>query len=305
MQRSELIALLALVGLAAGHPIGIIAHAQQPTGAGQPNTASEPEPAVPPLPAEDQLQRIAAALEAANAESDPAAAHRHAQDDLKAQESMAASTFWMAILTVGSLLVSCAALIALYRSLSQTRTAINDNKIIGRAQVRAYLSIIRLRAPQEGPYALMYDIANHGSSPARGLISEHALWFPLPSGALHPLVQVPEGQQPDFLSDLGSEPEAVSFRDVMLGDAMLRQHIRGLPRMHPARLVARLRYRDVFDRYFECTYVSDFYRSGHDTASNELDYARVQSREIEIDKERYEKRDQVTIPDWASTVPKT
>lgn len=63
------------------------------------------------------------------------------EQDLKAQQDMA---FWALMTTVvgaGGFILSFGGLIMLWRSLRQTREAINNDREVGHAQVRAYISI--------------------------------------------------------------------------------------------------------------------------------------------------------------------
>lgn len=70
-------------------------------------------------------------------------ANREAQRsnyDLRAQQEMARWAYVIALLTIGSLVISSGGLIALLISLNQTRTAIGNTREIGEAQTRAYLT---------------------------------------------------------------------------------------------------------------------------------------------------------------------
>lgn len=291
MQRSVLIALMAMLGLAFGPPLFAKSHAQQPANPDQVAAPNKQQPPAP-VPVEDHLRRIATALEAANAQGDPAAENQRAKDDLEAQESMAASAYGMSVLTCISLIVSIAALIALFRSLRQTSRAIQDNREMGEAQTRAYLSVVRLRAPQSGPHALVYEISNQGASPARGVDSHHDIYWPDGEGQWVKL-QAEGGAREPFRGDVGDVPEEVV---VALNALDIRLLVRRLTKDRPARIVVRLKYRDVFGKCFEYVHGCEFYRLVSDEGSDALLYSRVTSTQSEIGEEAYQRDDPMPNP---------
>lgn len=118
-------------------------------------------------------------------------AEQHDEEDLIAQQDMAEWAFWLLLASVTGLIVSVSGLAALFVSLYQTRTAIKDNRVIGEAQVRCYLSIRDVyiafggdlpggasikpgdASPDQLSPTIFLDIENHGQSPAK-----RVLWTP-------------------------------------------------------------------------------------------------------------------------------
>lgn len=238
----------------------------------------------------DQHQRAAAAVVETPTENVGA--------EVRAQQLAAQAAVWTAAISGVGLVVSVAGLIAVYWSLRQTRKAIRDNREIGEAQTRAYLSIVNFRAPQSGPSALRYAIANQGTTPAREVVGEHGIWLPAPGGELAPVFMTKTDRR-SFASDVGSNPEEVAVPNASQAGRDFRSIIQAVQRERPARLVVRCRYRDVFGLCHEYVYVCDFYRETSDTNDDELTYRRIYSRETTIDESQYFAGDPVAIPQWA------
>jgi hypothetical protein len=99
---------------------------------------------------------------------------QRANQDLKAQQEMAEWAYALLLLSIGGLVISGCGLIALFVSLSQTRTVIKDTREIGEAQVRAYLSAIECEVSElklsnvNGDMGVAVEILinNSGQSPA-------------------------------------------------------------------------------------------------------------------------------------------
>lgn len=95
-------------------------------------------------------------------------ARNNDNQDLQAQQQMAFWALVMAIVSGGSLVISGIALAALIDSLNQTRTAIRNDREIGEAQARAYLSIVRISIGIGVDYSIIFQVSvtNSGHSPA-------------------------------------------------------------------------------------------------------------------------------------------
>jgi hypothetical protein len=112
---------------------------------------------------------------------------QHNDRDLQAQQQMAFWALVAAIIAACSLFVSIVGLGFIWQSLKQTRTAITNDREIGEAQVRAYLTVEipdnHSYAPRPGkPFSAELHIKNAGQSPAlrvRHLAGLMPLEFPL------------------------------------------------------------------------------------------------------------------------------
>jgi hypothetical protein len=95
---------------------------------------------------------------------------QRANQDLKAQQEMAEWAYALLLLSVGGLVVSGCGLIALFVSLSQTRTVIKDTREIGEKQIRAYLSSDAIKIifdhNTQAILEIKYSWKNFGQSPA-------------------------------------------------------------------------------------------------------------------------------------------
>lgn len=94
-------------------------------------------------------------------------------EDLQAQKDMAYWGMVMFFTSIASLIISLGGLVALINSLSQTRTAIQNDREIGEAQARAYLSFSKIDAVFEnhngGPFVSIRFrpyLKNTGNTPA-------------------------------------------------------------------------------------------------------------------------------------------
>lgn len=163
MKLGLIVGLLAL-GLVAGQPICGDASAQQPAAQNKPNAPAQPEPAEL-SPILDRIDRIATALETANANEDREGDDKRADQDLQAQKDMAQWAFWLLLTSVVSLAIGVFGLFAVYWSLSQTRRAIQDNRISSRGNLSLDLKVASLfdDHPEARP-AVHGQIANTGQS---------------------------------------------------------------------------------------------------------------------------------------------
>jgi hypothetical protein len=92
--------------------------------------------------------------------------------DLEAQQNMAYWALWLLIASVFGLIISAVGVALLIASLRQTREAINDTKVIGQAEVRAYLVVEKAVAggndnDQARPQDIVLHIRNVGATPAQ------------------------------------------------------------------------------------------------------------------------------------------
>lgn len=99
-------------------------------------------------------------------------AERDTNEDLKAQKDMAFWSKWMLIVSGIGLGFSFVGLVALMDSLNQTRSAIRNDREVGQAQVRAYLTVesaaITAHPHDAGVFwDLQVRISNSGQSPAK------------------------------------------------------------------------------------------------------------------------------------------
>jgi hypothetical protein len=106
-------------------------------------------------------------------------ANREAQRskyDLQAQQEMAEWAYAIALLTIVSTVIGAIGLVALFASLFQTRTSIKDNREMGEAQTRAYLTASggTYRIERHGIY-FQPRFRNTGSSPAKRITTKSKL----------------------------------------------------------------------------------------------------------------------------------
>lgn len=96
-----------------------------------------------------------------------------AEQDLKAQQHMAFWAMWTFIAGLGSAIVAMLGLLALAYSIFQIRTSINNDREIGHAQVRAYVSVVPGQIEElfeiGKKIPIEFKIRNDGASPAKNL----------------------------------------------------------------------------------------------------------------------------------------
>tara|TARA_R110002074_G_C12415655_1_gene655446 strand:+ start:216 stop:1082 length:867 start_codon:yes stop_codon:yes gene_type:complete len=106
------------------------------------------------------------------------AAKQATNKDLQAQQDMALWSKWTFFVGTFGVFVSILGLGFLFVSLSQTRTAIKDNREIGEAQVRAYLSVDGATWEYSSyDFSCPVLIKNYGQSPAQEVSIEFALFY--------------------------------------------------------------------------------------------------------------------------------
>jgi hypothetical protein len=99
-----------------------------------------------------------------------AASHENqrAEYDLDAQEGMYRWARWMTAVSAFGTLLTGIGLVFVWQSLRQTREAINNDREIGHAQVRAYVSLSNGKVARGADYVTFISrVVNNGSSPAR------------------------------------------------------------------------------------------------------------------------------------------
>ena len=159
-------------------------------------------PPSPPAILERTLERIARALEAANAKSDPPEETERAKADLRAQQAMANWAFWVFVATGTQVIVGGIGIFFIWRTLRQNRTATRAAVIAANAAERStqlaqenfekierpYLFVFDLmagnirKAPSGVAPYVEYDVANFGKTPA--IIDVVAIGFELTDGKI-------------------------------------------------------------------------------------------------------------------------
>lgn len=152
-------------------------------------TQSQPEPkhdTGPSLPVtvQNDIQRIARALEAANAKQESTRERERAEQDLRDQDNMAKWAFWMFLVGGGELLLTAIGVFLVWRTLLHTRDAavaardaVIETRSTGEAQTRAYLNIVKASVyfmqPRHHP-VIEIQVLNYGLSPAYDFV-----WNPI------------------------------------------------------------------------------------------------------------------------------
>jgi hypothetical protein len=209
----------------------------------------------------DDIQRLCPhgdIAERAKCEAEIIKATREAQHDahdLNAQRDSANWGFWMMMATGAGLAVSGIGLAALFVSLSQTRTAIKDNREIGEAQVRAYLILEGIdfefgKAIASGQFseinAVQFKWRNRGDSPAKNVKLQAFYDFVSPGDCDSPLpetigflAEMPFGQS-GMSRGQGKicQGPGPSIENLMLWHAGKREFL----------LYCAATYKDVFDK---------------------------------------------------------
>jgi hypothetical protein len=262
--RSGLIAVAFLIG-----SVWLIAaaHSQPKQGADthadtqQPKTEvkQEPQPVIPTV-IQDDIARIARALEAANAHPNAATEEQQARDNLKAQQDIALWAEIMLFIAGGEILVTLIGVGLVGLTLSATRRAANaaeqsvsETRRIGEAQTRAYVTIkqasITFMMDVQNPL-VTFIATNSGQSPARNYIWNVAVQYPEPSiNKCFVLIDERwlQGTGMDIPAGSDSPPENV----MISAPAKI-----AIERPHPGttvtvvRVKIDFRYTDVFDRHW-------------------------------------------------------
>ena len=151
--RSAVILIL-IAATAYAQPTGRNGSAQPCAQPRQAQPITNPNPSLPPA-VQDDLNRIAGALEASNAHPEATAEQQRAQDDLKAQQDMAKWAKFMFWAATAETLVTLVGVILVWLTLNATWAAKGEAKraadaaektvdtmqTFGRQELRAYLSV--------------------------------------------------------------------------------------------------------------------------------------------------------------------
>ena len=135
-----------------------------------------PPPSTLPLSVQDDIGRIARALEAANTNPNSAAEEQRAADTLKAQQDIAAWTRLIyiaasigAAMAVAGVALAGFALATARKAIGTAATALQETRKVGEAQIRAYLAIeavtIAVRR-DSNCFKVTFAARNLGNSPA-------------------------------------------------------------------------------------------------------------------------------------------
>ena len=120
MLRSYRLVVIAALALALSCPVTEAAHAQRGTAEDQSDRSAQPFASDD---IENQLGRIAGALEAAQANPVADAEEKRAKDDLQAQQDMARYALWMFFATALTAFLTAAGVLLIWRTLIHTRRA--------------------------------------------------------------------------------------------------------------------------------------------------------------------------------------
>lgn len=179
----------------------------------------------------------------------PETGEKYTKYDLRAQQDMAEWTYALLLFTVAGTIVGITGLAALFWSLWQTRTVINDTREIGEKQVRAYLAYDgSFLSPTKRDFVFIFH--NYGSTPAfsANIFVEYA-------------VAAADSEETDiawhqhfYLEPMTIAPNQPMKRMCDIGDSntdLLRKFERENVWFY-ARLA--LQYRDIFDVIHETEY---------------------------------------------------
>jgi hypothetical protein len=148
--------------------------------------APQPKPVVPSV-IQNDIDRIAHALEAANNKQPTTDEKQRTERDLEAEENIAKWGMWLVFVGGFEALITAAGVFLVWRTLraswaaaAAAEKAVTETRRIGEAQVRAYLSIQTVRVqfrndwlPGEAFPSVEIGASNSGQSPAR-----YFLWRP-------------------------------------------------------------------------------------------------------------------------------
>jgi hypothetical protein len=161
-------------------------NAQKP----KPEVKQEPRPLIPPV-IQDDIARIANALEAANAHPNAATEQQQARDNLKAEQDIARWAKIMLYIAGGEITATLIGvtlvgltLVAARRAATAAEQAVAETRRIGEAQVRAYVSVDEARINfltyfQDGEAHPLLEIVakNAGQSPAKNFIWQPTMQY--------------------------------------------------------------------------------------------------------------------------------
>lgn len=217
-----------------------------------------------------------------------AASHeqKHTEADLRAQQSVAASTtglFWIGII---SFITGGIGLALLYENLRMVqaqiaidRQAATDeaerlhaqldkmdqaNDIVRKNawdQARAYVSVGSYVAVRDGANCFSFEMVNRGQTPARGIKVYFEIETP-PNPDLPTLTEIitPTDGLVHSTFDLGKDqPHLITAPNDASGSRRVRMS-RPMPRSEPTKFMLNVRYGDVFGRFYEILVECDFTR---------------------------------------------
>lgn len=181
--------------------------------------------------------------------------------DLVAQETVAkwaAPTFAVSLF---SAMISAGALVGLYFSLQQTRTALTDNRELGEAGLRSYVDVQDVEFSSDGQ-AIIVRLANTGQTPALGLRVSVRL-ARVPKGEVSTNVEMLGRSDMKTFSGMGCGD--LSTREVRVEPLAGREHIREFTNNIPPKgemclVLGRVEYLDVFSKVWATGFA--FYRAG-------------------------------------------
>jgi hypothetical protein len=194
MSRRYWLPLIAVVGLTLpvhAQSVGNQSAHKPSATQGAPKPKADAPPAIS-VAVQDDIKRIARALETANDKPESAAEKSRAEQDLQAQKDMvtwARGMFWAGVaellLTVAGVLLiwrtlraSWAAAREAKRAADAAHTALEDSRISSEQQLRAYVNVSKMRAKLEGNLLWFKIIfVNAGQTPAHGLRSAMNIWM--------------------------------------------------------------------------------------------------------------------------------
>lgn len=224
----KLILIVVLAASLAAHANDVSHHARSAQSAAQAQTQpkANPQPSLP-MAVQNNVERIARALEAANTKQESADERQRAEQDLRDQDSMANWAFWMFLVGLGEILLTAVGVFLVWRTLIHTRDAavaardaVTETRRIGEAQVRAYLSCASARFDINEVWVVAVPvIKNLGQSPAIDVQIQG--WL----GVMSP----PKQEGASFVTLLGSIPASGERTATLLwGKKADDPHIMGL-----------------------------------------------------------------------------
>jgi hypothetical protein len=161
--------VLVAVGIALAYPVYQAGSAERGPTDSQSSVQPERNP-TSPSPAENDLRRIASALEAANSNPDAKRENERADRDLEAQEGMERWAFWMLLAAVTGTVLTVIGVIFIWRTLVHTRRAAvysgiaaRQAKLANRAAIAAVEVTQDAASAQLRPYVYFVDDPDYKS----------------------------------------------------------------------------------------------------------------------------------------------
>lgn len=180
--------------------------------------------------------------------------------NLEAQQTVAYWAFPMFLATGLSVIVSAVALGGLFSSLRQTKLAIQDNRELGEAQIRAYVEAEAVSFASDGD-ALIIGLLNMGQTPVLSFDVTTEI-LAVPEKQITKNIRLPIGRKKSFdgigCGEHGRRPVKVSPTG---GAELIVRFVSNIPPAGMACLIlGRIDYTDVFHK--EWTTGFAFYREG-------------------------------------------